>query len=170
MSFYDDQIYIHDEIFLKQQTNDVLIKEMSERWGKDYQITADIATPNKIAEFAKTGFDIKGCKKNAESVKNGIDWMKQRWINIMPHCTNHINEIQSYKWKEDKNGENLDEPVKYKDDCMDADRYGLDYYRLSDGDETSGYVGGGERVFGGGKEKVLSKRFIDNYKINLEFS
>lgn len=152
MSYYDREIYILDEIYLKKQTNDVMIKEVSERWGKEYPITADSASPDKIAEFAKEGFDIKGAKKNKESVKHGIDWIKRRWMNIMPHCQHHINEVKSYKWKEDKNGDIIDEPVKYHDDCMDADRYGLDDYRLEIA-EGGDFEGGGKRVFGAGKRR-----------------
>jgi phage terminase large subunit len=152
MSYYDDEIYIHDEIYMKKQTNDVMIEEVTDRWGKDYSIIADSASPDKIEEFAKEGFDIKGAKKNKESVKHGIDWIKRRLVHIMPHCQNHINEFQSYKWKEDKNGDIIDEPVKYHDDCMDADRYALDDHRLEIAEEGM-FEGGGERVFAGGKRR-----------------
>jgi phage terminase large subunit len=33
--------------------------------------------------------------------------------------------MKSYKWKEDKNGLILDEPVKFKDHLMDAMRYAI---------------------------------------------
>jgi phage terminase large subunit len=34
-----------------------------------------------------------------------------------------LKEIRSYKWKVDKNGTVLEEPVKFKDDGMDSMRY-----------------------------------------------
>jgi len=34
-------------------------------------------------------------------------------------------EKKGYKWKEDKNGNVLDEPVKFNDHAMDAERYYL---------------------------------------------
>jgi phage terminase large subunit len=34
-------------------------------------------------------------------------------------------EIKSYKWKTDKDGKVLDEPVKFNDHSMDALRYGV---------------------------------------------
>jgi phage terminase large subunit len=36
-----------------------------------------------------------------------------------------IKEIRSYKWKVDKNGKSLEEPVKFLDDAMDALRYAV---------------------------------------------
>jgi phage terminase large subunit len=33
--------------------------------------------------------------------------------------------LRTYKWKVDKNGKPLDEPVKFNDDGMDAMRYGI---------------------------------------------
>jgi len=37
-----------------------------------------------------------------------------------------VSEISSYKWKEDRDGNPLDEPVKFKDDAIAACRYAVE--------------------------------------------
>jgi phage terminase large subunit len=44
---------------------------------------------------------------------------------ITRRSTNLIKEIKSYKWKIDKDGKVLDEPVKFNDDGLDALRYAI---------------------------------------------
>ncbi len=44
---------------------------------------------------------------------------------IHESSVNMIKEIKSYKWKVNKNGITLDEPVKFNDHSMDSGRYGL---------------------------------------------
>jgi phage terminase large subunit len=42
---------------------------------------------------------------------------------ITKNSTNIVKEIQQYKWKENREGQVFDEPVKLHDDAMDAMRY-----------------------------------------------
>ena len=44
---------------------------------------------------------------------------------IVEGSENLLKEIKSYKWKEDKNGHVLDEPVKFRNHLMDGMRYYL---------------------------------------------
>ena len=41
---------------------------------------------------------------------------------------NILREIELYAWREDKEGNSLDEPIKLNDDAMDAIRYALTPY------------------------------------------
>ncbi len=47
-----------------------------------------------------------------------------------------IQELRGYKWREDKNGNKLDEPVKFRDHLMDAMRYAL-YTHLQSRDRVA---------------------------------
>ncbi|HEY8541382.1 MAG TPA: terminase large subunit, partial [Pseudothermotoga sp.] len=89
-------------------------------------IYADSAEPARIEEIARAGFNIYPAKKD---VKDGIDFLKRKMIYLYKDCTNTIKEIQMYKWKENKNGEILDEPVKFNDHAMDAMRYAVYTYQ-----------------------------------------
>jgi len=82
---------------------------------------ADTAEPARIEEFYKAGFNIYPADK---SVKDGIDFCKTCVIGITKDSTNAIKERQSYSYKKDKDGNVIDEPVKFADHLMDAGRYG----------------------------------------------
>jgi len=63
-------------------------------------------------------------------VKSGIDWLKSKTIHIhQRNCPETVKEIQSYKWREDKDGNIFDEPVEFNDHSMAALRYSIDRYR-----------------------------------------
>jgi len=51
--------------------------------------------------------------------------VKRYKLHIHKDSVNLIKEFQGYKWKEDKNGNILDEPVKFNDHALDAVRYGI---------------------------------------------
>lgn len=82
---------------------------------------ADTAEPARIEEFYKAGFNIYPADK---SVKDGIDFCKTHVIGITKDSVNAIKERQSYSYKKDKDGNVIDEPVKFADHLMDAGRYG----------------------------------------------
>lgn len=125
----DSELYVFDELYQSGLTNTDLIREAGLLIPKNEQITADSAEPDRIQEFRRAGFNIYPAKKGKDSVKFGIDWIKRRKIHIHPSCQNFINEIQSYKYREDKDGNVLDEPVNMNDHLMDALRYGTEPLR-----------------------------------------
>jgi hypothetical protein len=57
-------------------------------------------------------------------VKDGIDYVKRRRLNIDPGSTNTLNEIPAYSYRK-KGDQILDEPVKFRDHAMDGARYAL---------------------------------------------
>jgi len=125
----DSEIYVLDEIYERHLTNTELIKLCNEKVDKKRLIVADSAEPDRIQEFKKAGFRIQPCTKGKDSVKFGIDWIKRHKIHIHPSCINTIKEIQTYKYREDKNGNALDEPVDMNNHAMDALRYATEPLR-----------------------------------------
>ena len=86
-------------------------------------IVADSAEPKSIAEIANMGFRIEPALKGQDSVNNGIDILKRYKMNITRRSTNIRRELMTYKWKEDKNGKTLNEPVGEFNHALDATRY-----------------------------------------------
>jgi len=125
VAFKDNEIYVLDEIYERHLTNTQLIELCKNKVNKRYMITADSAEPDRIEEFKKAGFRIQACTKGKDSVNFGIDWIKRHKIHIHPSCINSIKEIQTYKYREDKDGNVLDEPVDMNNHAMDALRYAL---------------------------------------------
>lgn len=83
------------------------------------QIFCDSARPDTIEELAQAGFNVMPSDK---SVKDGINCLKAKRIKIFesPGLTK---EIKAYRWKTDRNGKPVDDPIKINDDALDAMRY-----------------------------------------------
>ena len=115
--------YIIDEIYEIKMTNEDLIERLkSFVENKDDVVYCDSAEPQRIEELRNAGFLVIPA---AKSVKDGIDFIKRLNLYISNKCSSTIKEIKLYKWKEDKNGAILDEPVKHFDHAMDAMRYAI---------------------------------------------
>jgi len=121
-----DEFWLEEVIHELKLTNQQLGLRMREKGITEYEdIYADSAEPKSIDEIAEMRFNIKPCQKGADSVRAGIDYLKSQKIHIIVGSMNIISERNTYKWKEDKNGDPLPEPVKFNDHHMDADRYGI---------------------------------------------
>jgi phage terminase large subunit len=119
----DKNVYILQELYESKLTNADLIEKLKPLIeNKNSNIYGDTAEPQRIEEISRAGYNIYPSDK---SVKDGIDYVKRQKIYIHPDCDNVIAEMQTYKWKEDRNGNVLDEPVKFRDHLMDALRYCL---------------------------------------------
>jgi phage terminase large subunit len=85
------------------------------------EIFADAAEPKSISEIHKYGFNIKPSFKNALSTQ--ISWLKGYDIYITQQSLNGIKELRNYKWKTDKDGKAVNEPIDLWNHFLDALRY-----------------------------------------------
>jgi phage terminase large subunit len=115
-------IYIYNELYEAGLTNDVLAVEVKSRIENDL-VKCDSAEPKSIRELQMYGVNAKGARKGKDSVIFGIQWFQQQTIIIDKHCINAINEFQQYKWKEDKDGNAIRQPVDKMNHLIDAGRY-----------------------------------------------
>ena len=119
----DNNIYILDELYERYKTNQELIEMLRDFVTEpNAPIYCDSAEPQRIQELIQAGYYAMPSDK---SVKDGIDFIKRHKIYISENCANAIKEIESYKWREDKEGNLLEEPVKFMDHTMDALRYAV---------------------------------------------
>jgi phage terminase large subunit len=116
----DGETFIEEKLYETKLTNTDLIGRLRDLVPGSAEIYADCAEPQRIEEISRAGFNIFPADK---SVKDGIDNVKRRNLHIVRSSERLIREIRAYKWKEDKNGNVLDEPVKFNDHLMDAVRY-----------------------------------------------
>ncbi len=114
-------IYVDELVYESGLIPQELIELMTSVAPTD-TIYADAARPDTIEEIYRAGFNIHKADK---SVWDGIQKVKSYKIFITRHSQNVLKEIRSYKWKVDKNGKSLEEPVKFLDDAMDALRYAV---------------------------------------------
>ena len=90
-------------------------------------VIADCAEPKSIDEIHGFGFNMHPCRKGADSVRSGIDYMKSHPLAITSASMNGIKELRNYKYREDKNGRVLNTPVDAFDHFMDASRYAITF-------------------------------------------
>jgi len=115
-------IYIFDEIYERGLTNPQLAGLLKPVCGQDV-IVCDSAEPKSIRELKDNGVKAVPAKKGQDSVNFGIQWLQQQTIVIDTKCINTRNEFQQYKWKEDKEGNAIRQPVERNNHAIDATRY-----------------------------------------------
>jgi len=119
-----DSIYCEELLYLKNVTiPDFIykIKDLGINLTDDY--IADSANPQAISEMSRAGINAKPVKK--DTILSGIDQIKRSNFFVHSNSQNLINELNSYVWKNDKNGNNLDEPEDKNNHLLDAIRYVL---------------------------------------------
>jgi len=121
----DNEAYFQELIHESKLTNSDLIARMQELNVNGNPIYADSSEPDRIDEISRAGFNVWPCTKGQDSVRTGIDYVKSIKKYTLPDNAHLNREFKQYKWKEDKSGNALDEPVKYMDHGMDAIRYAL---------------------------------------------
>lgn len=88
----------------------------------------DPEAPAAIAEMRKRGVNVRDVVKGKDSIKNGIDAVRERLkankLKIHMSCKNTIMEFETYAYPDKKDLHNEDEnPIKENDHMMDALRY-----------------------------------------------
>lgn len=127
IAWYDDECFVLDEVYETKLLNSELIEQTDEMLFKHklYPEKLDMgwldsAEPDRIEEFRQHGYPVEGGIKD---VKAKISTTKQTKIHIHPRCVNTLKEIKGYKYKTDKDGVVLDEPIKINDHAMDSLAY-----------------------------------------------
>lgn len=119
----DNIFYLIELIYQCGLTNSDLINKMkSLQIKKGCYIYCDSAESNRIEELKRAGFNVFTADK---SVKDGIDFLKTCKIVSRPENSGINKEVLSYCYKQDKDGNLFDEPIKFNDHTMDAIRYAI---------------------------------------------
>lgn len=90
-------------------------------------VVADSASPEAISKLNQRGVFVVGAKKGADSVRTGIDTVKENAIRIHEDSVDVRKEIQNYTWAKDKSGEPTDKPVDAFNHALDAARYAVSW-------------------------------------------
>lgn len=118
----DGALYLDEEIYKHGMTNPEIAKLLMET-GHRCDVIADSAEPKSIEEIYRAGVNIYGALKGGDSISNSIDILKRYKVFMTARSTNLQSERRKYKWKEDKNGNTLNQPVDYMNHAIDAVRY-----------------------------------------------
>lgn len=119
-------VYVFDEEYEKGLMNDQIAELLLSKGMKREDIFADNAEPKSIEEIKSRGLrHIQGGKKGADSIRSGIQFMKQFHFIVHPSCKNLIQEFMDYNYVKDKATGHYTNDVQGEDHCLDALRYSM---------------------------------------------
>ena len=121
---YDKELILHEVIYSKGLLNSD-IADILKGQPQRKIVIADSSEPKSIKELSLLGISVSGCSKGVDSIRHGINCMKEYHINVTSSSGNLLKEAKTYKWHTDINGNTIspNRPVDYNNHAMDAARY-----------------------------------------------
>lgn len=123
-------VIAHGELWTDLEIYDVgltnpMIAEKAREAGitKANQIIADSAEPKSIEELRNAGLWVIPTVKGKDSIMVGIDILHRYKWNVTRRSIGLIEELQSYKWKKDRDGKKTNIPIDKYNHAIDATRY-----------------------------------------------
>ena len=123
-----DSIYLDELIYRTGLRNSDISRLIKNQGITNEPIYADSAEPKTIDDLYLMGHNVHPTVKGKDSIKYGIDLIKQYTIKVTKRSTNLIKEFRNYTWAKDKDGKNLNAPVDAFNHGIDAVRYAVMMY------------------------------------------
>ena len=122
---YNWEIILDEQLHETWLTNSDIDRQIRNKWIdiENDETYWDSAEPKSIEELSRMWWNIKWAVKWKDSVKFGIDVLKQYTIKVTATSTNLIKEKKKYKWAVDKNWKATNIPIDKFNHLMDATRY-----------------------------------------------
>ncbi len=106
--------------------------------ARNWRIIADSARPETISYMKRQGFDIVGAKKGANSIEDGIEFLKSYDVIIHPRCKGVIEEFNLYSYKQDRTTSQILTKLEDKHNhYIDALRYAVEPLRRNQGEMST---------------------------------
>lgn len=130
----DDEYFTRELIYQTRLNNSELIDRMKgviPPHLRHRAIYCDSAEPDRINELYNAGFKgarpaKKGLATAAKTaIQDRIDFIKRKKIHSIPENENLNKEWKTYKYREDKNGDPMEEPVNAFNHAINAVEYGI---------------------------------------------
>ena len=119
------EVYIFKERKGTHFTNDVLAKEIKPIVKREI-VTCDNAEPKSIQELNNEGITAIPARKGPGSLEFGIKWLQRMKIIVDVSCIEMQGELRKYKYREDRDGNVLPQPVDKDNHLIDGTRYALE--------------------------------------------
>jgi phage terminase large subunit len=119
---YQGANYVKQLIYKSGLTPSEISREVKDHISDRKPVYCDAAEPKSIEELYRGGINAQPANKE---VWAGILKVKSYPLFVHKDSKDIIRELQSYKWRKDKNDNVIDEPVKENDDGLDAMRYAI---------------------------------------------
>jgi phage terminase large subunit len=124
---YNNELIYDELVYSTGLTNANLMQAFIAAYGdRTLQAFADSSEPKSIDELYLTGWSgIRPVVKGSDSIRNGIQVMKSKRMNVTKRSVNLIKELRNYRWATDKTGKTIspERPVDNFNHAIDAARY-----------------------------------------------
>lgn len=120
------EIYCDQLFYRTQMLNSDIVRELkANNVPNNATIIADSAEPKSIEEIRRSGYrNIEGAYK-ATRLAEQIAHIKQYRLFITKSSVEAIKELRTFVWAQDRDGRQLNEPMKGNDHFADAMRYAV---------------------------------------------
>jgi phage terminase large subunit len=128
ITYSDGALYFDELLYQTGMTNAEIARFINSSIEcKGCLIVCDSAEPKSIHELNLSGVRAIPAEKGADSIRTGIDRIKQHDIFLTRRSINGIKEFRNYRWSIGKDGKPLNVPIDYWNHFIDAARYGASY-------------------------------------------
>ena len=114
-----------DELIYSTGLTNPMIAERAKREGlnNDKEIVADCAEPKSIRELCGQGLWVSPSPKGADSIVSGLDVLKRYRLHFTRRSLGIIDNVRSYSWAKDRDGNRINKPEDRNNHGIDAIRY-----------------------------------------------
>ena len=132
------ELWIYDEHYQRGMLTDEIYQIYLDKGLKNAKIIADSAEKRLITEIKRKGIsNLKPSIKGQGSIMQGVQFIQGFKIYVHPTCEHTIEELNTYTFEQDKDGNWLNKPIDANNHLMDALRYSLEEFHFPRNNRTN---------------------------------
>lgn len=132
------ELWIYDEHYQRGMLTDEIYQMYIDKGLKNAEIIADSAEKRLITEIKRKGIsNIKPSVKGQGSIMQGVQFIQGFKIYVHPSCEHTIEELNTYTFDQDKDGNWLNKPIDENNHILDALRYSLEKFHFPRNNKTN---------------------------------
>jgi phage terminase large subunit len=132
-----DTLYIDEVCYQKGMVTSEVSNYLKSEGYAGEPVICDSAEPKSIQDLRFYGINATAAHKPAGSINAGIDFIKRHRVLVTARSRNIINENRFYQWKQDKQGNFINQPRDAFNHAIDAIRYAVSLYLYQITQDTS---------------------------------
>ena len=117
------ELWVDLQIYEAGMTNPDIAEVVRKNGLAGEIIIADSAEPKSIAELRNMHLRVEEAQKGKDSIRLGISIVSRYKLKVTARSIGIINELKNYKYKQDKDGNLMNETIDYFNHSLDALRY-----------------------------------------------
>ncbi|MCT1762847.1 PBSX family phage terminase large subunit [Staphylococcus epidermidis] len=132
------ELWIYNEHYQRGMLTDEIYQMYIDKGLKNAEIVADSAEKRLITEIKRKGIsNIKPSVKGQGSIMQGVQFIQGFKIYVHPSCEHTIEELNTYTFDQDKDGNWLNKPIDENNHILDALRYSLEKFHFPRNNKTN---------------------------------